>query len=107
LQPPDKTNSWHQFYKKTTSNRVVFCSKSDVMNLKSIIMFSLLLFSPKAVAQFKLDIEGGVVFCTSYNKVRIPATGGTIVNLASQLNISPKVFYRIRAGYTIANRHNI
>jgi opacity protein-like surface antigen len=60
-----------------------------------------------AQAQFKLDLEGGVVFGTNYNKVRIPNTGGTLVNLPRELNINPKAFYRIRAGYAIAKRHNI
>lgn len=59
------------------------------------------------MAQFKLDLESGVVFGTNYNKVRIPATGGTLVNLANELDIIPKIFYRIRAGYTLSNRHNI
>ena len=77
------------------------------MKFHSIITSFLVLLSLSATAQFKLDLEGGLVFGTNYNKVRIPAKGGTLVNLADQLNISPKVFYRIRAGYTIANRHNI
>lgn len=60
-----------------------------------------------AKAQFNLDAEGGVVFGTNYNKVRIPNSGGTLFNLASELEVSPKVFYRIRAGYAIAKRHHI
>jgi hypothetical protein len=66
-----------------------------------------LVISISALAQFTLDLEGGLVFGTNYNKVRIPNTGGTLVNLANELEVSPKVFYRLRAGYTIAKRHNI
>lgn len=71
----------------------------------SILIFSL--FSISVKAQFKLDIEGGAIFGTNYNKVRIPNTGGTLVNLADELSINPKIFYRIRAGYTIGKRHTI
>jgi hypothetical protein len=59
------------------------------------------------LAQLRLDIEGGLVFGTNYNKVRIPNKGGTLVNLAKQLEINPKAFYRIRGGYTFGKRHNI
>ena len=77
------------------------------MRFRKITTLAFLLFAVPAMAQLKLDLEGGLVFGTNYNKVRIPATGGTLVNLASELDITPKVFYRVRAGYTIANRHNI
>jgi len=77
------------------------------MNFRSIIVLIFIFSSTVAMAQFKLDLESGVVFGTNYNKVRIPATGGTLVNLAKELDITPKIFYRIRAGYMISNRHNI
>lgn len=72
-----------------------------------ILLLLLLLGSSPLLAQVKLDVEGGVVWGTNYNKVRIPNQGGTLVNLAQELNINPKVFYRIRAGYTLGKRHNI
>ena len=58
-------------------------------------------------AQLRLDVEGGLVFGTNYNKVRIPNIGGTTVNLAEDLSIDPKIFYRIRAGYLFGKRHNV
>lgn len=66
-----------------------------------------MLCSSPLCAQFRLDLESGVVFGTNYNKVRIPNVGGTQVNLANDLSIDPKIFYRIRGTYTIAKRHNI
>jgi hypothetical protein len=66
-----------------------------------------LLGSFMAQAQIKLDLEGGLVFGTNYNKVRIPNTGGSLVNLANELNMNSKVFYRVRAGYTFSERHNV
>lgn len=76
--------------------------------LHKIIFTQLLLcLSISAFSQFKLDLEGGLVFGTNYNKLRIPNTGGTLVNLPEDLAISPKAFYRVRAGYTIANRHQV
>ncbi|WP_031527777.1 hypothetical protein [Dyadobacter crusticola] len=77
------------------------------MKLKFLFSFLLLLSSIQLYAQLKMDIEGGLVLGTSYNKVRIPNAGGTTVNLAEDLSINPKIFYRIRAGYTIAKRHNV
>ncbi len=58
-------------------------------------------------AQWRLDLESGLVLGTNYNEVRIPNQGGTLVDLADELSIKPKVFYRARLGYTIANRHTI
>ena len=60
---------------------------------------------PTAHAQFQLDLESGAVLGTNYNDIRIPNTGGTLFNLSSELTAQPKVFYRIRANYTIGNRH--
>jgi hypothetical protein len=77
------------------------------MKIRILIIFLVLLGSIPAYSQLKLDIEGGLVFGTNYNKVRIPQTGGTTVNLADELSIDPKVFYRIRAGYTFSKRHNV
>lgn len=58
-------------------------------------------------AQFRLDLEGGIIPGTNYNKVRIPSKGGSQVNLSEDLNSNAKAFYRIRLGYTFAKRHNI
>ena len=76
------------------------------MAFRFLPVFILSVFCLSANAQFKFDLEGGAIFGTNYNKVRIPNTGGTLVNLADELSIKPKAFYRIRAGYTI-KRHNI
>ncbi|TDE08858.1 hypothetical protein [Dyadobacter psychrotolerans] len=76
------------------------------MTFRYISTFFLFIVCLSTQAQFKLDLEGGAVFGTNYNKVRIPNTGGTLVNLAEELSIKPKAFYRIRVGYTI-KRHNI
>jgi hypothetical protein len=72
-----------------------------------LITACLLLASLPLKAQFKLDVEGGLVFGTNYNDIRIPGIGGTLVDVNKELEVSPKIFYRLRAGYTIANRHNI
>jgi hypothetical protein len=57
-------------------------------------------------AQALIDLETGVVF-SGYNDVRIPGDQGTLFSLSRELNASPKVFYRIRAGYTFGTRHNV
>ncbi len=60
-----------------------------------------------ARAQFRLDLESGLVTGTRYNEVRIPNTGGTLFDLPAELTAKPTLFYRIRAGYTFGKRHTI
>ena len=73
-----------------------------------LFSISLLLGIAQAThAQFFIDAESGLVAGTPYNTVRIPNKGGTTFNIAKDLTIAPKVFYRLRLGYTIADRHTI
>ena len=57
-------------------------------------------------AQGLIDLESGVVF-SGYNDVRIPGDQGTLFSLSQELEAAPKVFFRIRAGYTFGTRHNV
>ncbi|MBW6492244.1 MAG: hypothetical protein K0B15_13735 [Lentimicrobium sp.] len=75
--------------------------------LHSIFIFSLTLFINKpATAQVFLDLETGTVF-TGYNNVRIPGDQGTLFSLKDDVISKPKIFYRLRAGYTIQLRHTL
>jgi len=56
-------------------------------------------------AQVLIDLETGIVF-SGYNNVRIPGNQGTLFSLSKELDASPKVFYRLRTGYTFGTRHN-
>lgn len=75
-------------------------------NRAGLLVTLLLATSQPLLAQLRLDLESGAVLGTNYNDVRIPNTGGTLFSL-NDLQAKPKVFYRIRLGYTIANRHTI
>jgi hypothetical protein len=57
-------------------------------------------------AQALIDLESGLVF-TGYNNVRIPGDQGTLFSLKNDLRTETKIFYRLRAGYTIKSRHTI
>ncbi|MGB3617453.1 MAG: hypothetical protein WBA12_04995 [Catalinimonas sp.] len=57
-------------------------------------------------AQILLDVEGGVVV-PGYNEIRIPGAGGTLFDATDALDAQPKVYYRLRAGYRINDRHNL
>jgi hypothetical protein len=57
-------------------------------------------------AQAMIDFESGIVM-TGYNDVRIPGNQGTLFSLKSDLKAKTEIFYRLRAGYTIKNRHTI
>ncbi|AQG78613.1 hypothetical protein [Spirosoma montaniterrae] len=70
------------------------------------LLISLLGLSRTGLSQIRLDLEGGAVLGTAYNKIRIPNTGGTLVDL-NELQAQPKAFYRIRLGYTLGGRHTI
>jgi hypothetical protein len=59
-----------------------------------------------AKAQAVIDLESGLVF-SGYNNVRIPGDQGTLFSLSEDLQASPQIFYRLRAGYTINSRHTI
>jgi hypothetical protein len=56
-------------------------------------------------AQLSFDIEGNYVFSIPYNTVRIPSEGGTKIDLANDLDTDETFTYRLRASYTIKNRH--
>lgn len=86
----------------------VITAKSMPMKTFRVILPVIILFLPASnmSAQVFLDFESGVVF-TGYNDVRIPGEGGTLFSLNNDLNANPKVFYRIRAGYTFNSRHTL
>jgi hypothetical protein len=56
-------------------------------------------------AQFTIDVEGGYIFSIPYNKVRIPAAGGTQFDLAKDLRAKNTYAGRVRLNYTINQRH--
>lgn len=58
-----------------------------------------------ALAQFTIDVEADFIAGIPYNKVRIPAKGGTQFDLANDLSVSTRVTGRIRVSYAIKDRH--
>jgi hypothetical protein len=77
---------------------------------KRNIYFIILLLSTISVslqAQLALDLEGGYIFSIPYNKVRIPAAGGTQFDLAKDLTTQNTFTFRVRLNYTINERHII
>lgn len=57
-------------------------------------------------AQAKIDIESGVVI-TGYNDVKIPGDIGTRFSLKDDLSAKSKIYYRLRASYSIKSRHTL
>lgn len=76
--------------------------------MRRYILISLLLIgaAKTLTAQLFIDAESGVAG-TGYNNVRIPGDAGTTFSLSKDLKADPKIFYRIRAGYTFLKRHTI
>ena len=85
--------------------------KFDVLkmkpNLHSIcVLFLIFSLNKSAIAQALVDIETGSVM-TGYNNIRIPGDLGTLFSLKDDLKSKTKIFYRLRASYTLQSRHTI
>lgn len=80
--------------------------KNKFLSLPILLTALLFCASSFVNAQVIIDLESGAVF-TGYNNVRIPGDKGTLFSLKNDLTPKPNAFIRIRAGYTIKNRHAI
>ncbi|MFO7369587.1 MAG: hypothetical protein R6X09_04880 [Bacteroidales bacterium] len=80
--------------------------KKHFLILKALLIVLVISGLTEIKSQVFLDLESGVVF-SGYNDVRIPGDQGTLFSLSEELDASPKVFYRVRAGYTFGTRHNL
>jgi len=74
--------------------------------IKTLLIVSIISGLTEAKSQVFLDVESGVAF-SGYNDVRIPGDQGTLFSLSEELDASPKIFLRVRAGYTFGTRHNL
>jgi hypothetical protein len=74
-----------------------------------VISFTLLLLCAYsfAHAQLSLDVEGNYIFSIPYNEVRIPAVGGTMIDIAKDLEPEETFTFRLRANYLLGDRHVI
>ena len=70
-------------------------------NLHSIC-FLILTFSlnQSVIAQALVDLETDSIM-TGYNDIRIPGDLGTLFSLEDDLKSKTKIFYRLRASYTL------
>lgn len=79
---------------------------SKIRNILLSAFIMTILGSAAATGQFFLDLETGIA-STGYNDVRIPGNTGTPFSLKDDLDSKTDLFYRIRAGYTIGDRHTL
>lgn len=79
--------------------------KSNKHFLVFVLVF--LVFSSESIAQVFVDLEAGLITGTKYNEVRIPGDDGSLFNFSDDFDSNPELFYRIRVGYQIKNRHVI
>ncbi|MBD3348421.1 MAG: hypothetical protein GF400_04400 [Candidatus Eisenbacteria bacterium] len=71
----------------------------------TVCALALLLIPAAGLAQFRIDVESGVV-SAGYNDVRIPGDEGTLFSLSEgDLSIDPSAFFRARLEYTFGERH--
>jgi len=72
-----------------------------------IVSLSALLLSAVGLwADGFLEVEGGAAF-TGYNDLRIPSDTGSQISLATDTVPNPAFAFRVRGGYTFADRHSI
>lgn len=76
------------------------------MNRTFGLMVILTMLSGLLFAQAFVDAESGLAI-TGYNDVRIPADTGTALSLSDGKNGLTFPIFRLRAGYTFANRHTL
>jgi hypothetical protein len=74
--------------------------------MKAGIFLFALLFPICSFAQFFIDLEGGAAF-TGYNKVRIPNSTGTFLNLNEDLRQDFSGFFRMRTGVLLNEKHHV
>lgn len=67
---------------------------------------ALLALSVPAAAQFRVDVESGLV-SSGYNDVRIPGDSGTLFSLSEDLSIDPSAYFRARVEYTFGEHHTL
>lgn len=71
-----------------------------------ILPLLLLLLAVPAAAQGLLDLETGAVVGGAYNRIRVPGNDGTEFDLTGgEFRTRPAWFFRVRIGYTFADRH--
>ena len=74
--------------------------------LRSAILFFFILGSFSIYAEGFMEVEAGTAF-TGYNDVRIPNDTGTKISLTTDTRSDPAFAFRVRGGYTFADRHSI
>lgn len=72
--------------------------------LLSYLLTLLLFFANTLQAQFRLDVESGAVFY-GYNRIQVPGDAGTRFALDDRYTSSNRFFYRIKALYTLNDKH--
>ncbi len=76
--------------------------------MKTFLTFGLLMcLALCSYGQLSIDVEGNYVVGIPYNEVRIPSKGGTLVDIAKDLEPENTFTFRARVNYTIAERHVI
>jgi hypothetical protein len=97
----------YSFCKKKLMKKCIKFMVSPAHFAKTPILILALLSAQLVQAQLKLDVESGAIFSSPYNIVRIPRETGTSIDLANELTINRTWYFRVRAGYTINDRHTI
>jgi hypothetical protein len=74
--------------------------------LRSAFLCFFILASLGVCAEGFLEVEAGAAF-TGYNDLRIPNDSGTKISLTTDTRSDPTFAFRVRGGYTFAERHSI
>ena len=70
----------------------------------SFLLIILFFSAERLTAQFRLDVESGALFY-GYNRIQVPGNEGTRFALDNRYTTSGRFFYRIKALYTLNDKH--
>jgi opacity protein-like surface antigen len=88
---------------------LILASKQSTKSLLLHVTITAILFlsTIAASAQVSIDLEGNYIFSIPYNKVRIPAAGGTMIDIANDLDPEQTFTFRARVNFAFKERHII
>jgi hypothetical protein len=87
-----------------TNYKIKHMSTSITTRTCIAAIFCLFVSVYESKAQVSADLETGIV-SSGYNDVRIPGDKGTLFSLKDDLHPETKIFFRVKAGYSIG-KHN-
>lgn len=79
---------------------------TNMLKISVCFMAAFLVMHGPLAGQWTLDVESGLA-TAGYNDVRVPNDTGTLFSLSDDLDAENTVFFRLRLGYRLGQRHHL